>query len=95
MPHDNMPGGVVARLVTMKVPYFLNTGQKGEIMPGEITALYTEASDKLQDYYTYLTTIQSTLSTDLMIHAQAVNQLAALVCELDNAISSMKHMTSS
>lgn len=64
-------------------------------MPGEITSLYTEAADKLQDYYTYLTTIQSTLSTDLMIHAQAVNQLAALVCELDNAISSMKHMTSS
>lgn len=21
MPHDNMPGGVVARLVTMKVPF--------------------------------------------------------------------------
>lgn len=94
MPHDNMPGGVVARLVTMKVPFTLNTGKKGVSMPGEITALYTEASDKLSDYYTYLTTIQATLSSDLMIHAQAVNQLAALVCELDNAISSMKHMTS-
>lgn len=63
-------------------------------MPGEITALYSEAADKLSDYYTYLSTIQTTLNTDLMIHAQAINQLAALVCELDNAISSMKHMTS-
>lgn len=62
-------------------------------MPGEVTALYSEASEKLSDYYTYLTTIQSTLSSDLMVHAQVINALAGMVCQLDNMISSIKSMT--
>lgn len=62
-------------------------------MPDEITALYTEAGEKLTDYYTYLTTIQATLSSNLEVHANVVNSLASIVCKLDATITSIKVMT--
>lgn len=62
-------------------------------MPGEVTALYSEASEKLTDYYTYLTTIQATLSSDLKVHANVINALASMVCQLDTMITSIKALT--
>ena len=62
-------------------------------MPGEVTALYTEAGEKLTDYYTYLTTIQATLASDLKVHANVINGLASMVFQLDTLITSINALT--
>ena len=63
-------------------------------MPGEVTALYAEIQEKLTEYYSYLSTIQSTVTNDLVVHANVIATLSGLVTGLDGAIVGIKNMTS-
>lgn len=63
-------------------------------MPGEVTALYTEIQEKLAEYYSYLSTIQSTVTNDLVVHANVIATLSGLITGLDGAIVGIKNMTS-